>query len=148
MARSRKTAIITATATLALGLTGMAQAQGLQAQRATPRQANGSDLVQCAETFLHFTSRGLALECMNAQGITEYMFAVLEGQFPGRSEMVAEVVQTANERGAAGTGRTRTRQGLYIAHQAPGMQAQAICASATPRDGSPQCREALDVVFR
>ncbi len=130
------------------GLGGMAQAQTMQAQRGSPRQAGGSDLVQCAETFLHFTTRGLALECMNPQGITEFIFAVVEGQFPGRSEMVAEVVRDANDRGASGTGRTRTRRGLYIAHQTPSGTAQAICTAATARDGSPQCREAVDVVFR
>lgn len=131
---------------LALSLAGAAQAQTMQAQRSVPRQAS-NELVQCAETFLHFTKRGLALGCMNQQGITEFLFAVVEGQLPGRSQLVAEVVQKANET-TAGTGRTRTRQGLFIAHEAPGGPAQAICDAATARDGSPRCREAVDVIFR
>lgn len=135
------------------GLTGAALAVSLaftsQALAQRGGGAAGSVLVeQCGAVTLHLTNTGLAFECEDESGASPYLFVVRDGQFPGRTELVVDILREANSRGRPASGRTRTREGLHVAHVAPDAQAQAICNRARTQTNDAQCREAVDVIYR
>lgn len=138
---------LTSTRAAAAGL-AMALIASPPAMAQTGPGGDNELFVQCVGATMHMTQRGLAFECQDERGVTDYIFVVSEAEFPGRVEMVAELLRETNARGSTQSGRSGSRLGLWVRHSAPAGQAQAICNLARPTSGNPQCRDAVDVLYR
>ncbi len=122
----------------ALLLVMPANAQRLQ--RADP-------VLQCFSAVLHLTERGFAFECPDRDGQSSHVMVVRDDEFEDRAELVAELVRELNSRGT-GSGRSRSLSGLWVTYRPADEQAQAVCASATPRFRGADCSIAVSVAYR
>ena len=134
-------------AAIAAILLGTVPASSANAQVRAAPQSNSDNPVQCVRVTVHFTMTGLAFECLDPQGVPTHLFAVTDNQFPGRMEMVADLLLNGDLT-QPGSGRTSGSRGLYVSHAEPNPAANRICRDAAPLDGEPECRLALDVIYR
>lgn len=131
-------------AAAALGAGGIAQAQ--TTLRSMPKATQSSDVERCGKTAVHLTEAGLAFECMNDKGITQFIFTVSEQNFPGRVEYVLDLLEQAKS-SASGSARFSAR-GLYVFHGAASGKDQAICDRTQKIAGDLTCRAAIDIALK
>lgn len=130
---------------LAAVLPGTAQAQMRAAPQAEANQSD--DLVQCVRVVVHFTQTGLGFECTSPQGVPTHLFAVTENQFPGRIDLVADLLLN-HDLASSDNPRIMNRARLFVRHADPNPGAVRICRDAASLDGAPSCRLAVDVIYR
>lgn len=127
------------------GAAALAMLLPVEAEAQQPQRADTS--MRCSGTVLHFAQRGFAFECIDSRGTVSDIVVVRDGPFPGRVEMVVDLLREANSRGQA-AGRTRGTQGMWITPRPADAQAQAICGQITRRFPGGDCVIAVDIAYR